>query len=126
VLANLKVAFSPSTSGFISLNEEDGNLEVGMQYLEEGDARLIYMDIILCLNLLKRSSGRENAADTDPQRFGENQAVVKSYQVAVAEARRVRIPDSKILRHLNALNFIMPPPVFEKFIGNIGLKKKKR
>ena len=125
VLANLKVAFSPSTFGFISLNEEDGNLEVGMQYLEEGDERLIYMDIILCLNLLKRSSGRENAPDTDVQSFGENRAVVESYQVAVAEARRVGIPDSKILRHLNSLKFIMPHPAFEKFIGDIGLKKKR-
>ena len=125
VLADLKVAFSPSTFGFISFNEEDGNLEVGMRYLEEGDERLIYMDIILCLNLLKRFSGRENAPDTDPQSFGENQAVVESYKVAVAEARRVGISDSKILRHLNALNFIMPPPVFEKFIWNIGLRKKR-
>ncbi|MDA4114613.1 MAG: hypothetical protein OK474_11255 [Thaumarchaeota archaeon] len=124
VLANLKIAFSPSTFGFISLNEEDGNLEVGMQYLEDGDERLIYMDILLCLNLLKRPSGRENDPDTDPQSFGQNPVVIKSYQIAVAEARRVGTPDSKILGHLQTLNFIMPPPVFERFVVNIGLKKR--
>ena len=96
-----------------------------MEYLEDGEERLIYMDVILCLNLLKRSSGRVNAPDTDPRSFGENPVVVKSYQAAVAEARRVGTPDSKILGHLNFLNFIMPPPVFERFITKIGLKNKK-
>jgi hypothetical protein len=125
VLANLKVAFSPSTFGFISLNEEDGNLEVGMQYLEDGDERLIYMDIILSLNLLKRSSGPEDASGTGSRSFGENPVVIRSYQVAVAEARRVGIPDSKILGHLGALNFVMSPAVFARFIAKLGLKKKR-
>jgi hypothetical protein len=126
VLANLRVAFSPSAFGSISLNEEDGSLEVGAQYLEDGDERLIYMDVILCLNLLKRSSGRQTTADADPQSFAENKAVVESYRAAVAEARRIGTPDSKILSHLRVLNFIMAPGDFQRFTGRIGLRKKKR
>lgn len=125
VLGKLKVAFAPLPFGFISLNEEDGNLEAGMQYLESGDERLIYMDIILCLNLLTGSSGRRNAPDTNPQRYGENPAVIKAYQVAVTEARRVGVSDPEISEHLAVLRFLMPPPVFQRFVKNLGLATKE-
>lgn len=125
VLGGLKVAFSQGPFGFISLNEEDGNLEVGAQYLKEGDERLIYMDVILCLNLLKRSSGKRSASDANPQSYGENQVMIKSYQVAVAEARRVGASDPEILEHMNFLRFVMPPPAFLRFVKNLGLKTKE-
>lgn len=124
VLGGLRVAFSPGPFGFITLNDEDGNLEVGSQYLREGDERLMYMDIILCLNLLKRSSRKESASVTERESFGRDPAVIEAYKLAVAEARRIGTPDADILEHVSILRFIMPPPAFRGFVKVLGLETK--
>jgi len=123
VLGGLRVAFSPGPFGFITLNEEDGNLEVGSQYLVDGDERLMYMDVVLCLNLLKSSSGKRGASDSDRQSYGRNPAVIKAYRVAVTEARRAGVTDPEILEHLSVMRFIMPPPAFRGFVRALGLGK---
>jgi hypothetical protein len=124
-IGGLKVVFSPGPFGFISLNEEDGNLEVGSQYLKDGDERLMYMDVVLCLNLLKRLSEKSRKPDADRESYGRDPAVIKAYEGAVAEARRVGVSDSEILEHLSIMRFVMPPPAFEEFVKTLGLEARK-
>jgi hypothetical protein len=117
-----KVAFAPLPFGFMSLNDEEGNLEAGIQYLESGDERLIYMDIIACLNLMAHFRTRRQVKDIDRNNYGENPGVIRAYQVAVEEARRIGLSDPEISLHLNYLRFVMPSPVFQRFVGNVGLE----
>jgi hypothetical protein len=124
-LGKLKVVFAPSPFEFISLNEEEATLEVGTQYLEGGDARLIYMDIIVCLNLSKRSSGGKYFTDSNPQSYGENPIVLQSYQAGVEAARQVGVLDPEILEHLSSLRVMMPSPEFQRFVKNLGLETKE-
>ncbi len=123
VLGRLKVSFSPGRFGFVTPSADDGSLEVGANYLERGDERLIYTDVVLSLNLVKRSTGRGGASGSAPQGFGEAPGVIESYRAALMEARRVGLSDREILEHLGFMRFFLPAAEFQRFVRKLGLSQ---
>jgi hypothetical protein len=126
VLRRLKVEFSVSPIRMITPDEEDGHLQVSVLYLKEGDARLLYVDVLVCLNLLKRiSEGRQLVDPRNPD-FAKSRVFIESFRAAVKEARRIGISDSELAEHMLMPRFVMTPAEFRGFLKNIGLEQKRR
>ena len=125
-LAKVKVEFLESPFGTIFPSEEDGHLVVNKRFLEGADLEAIYLDVILCLSFLKRSS-RSSAAAPDRGRneFGESPRLLESYKEMVAEARRIGTTDAGILERLQLPRFMMSDAAFRRFARALGLKPGK-
>jgi len=52
----VKVEFLESPFGSIFPSEEDGHMVINRSFIEEADLESIYLDVILCLNFLKRAA----------------------------------------------------------------------
>jgi len=121
VLRKLKVEFSVSPIRMITPNEDDGHLQVSVPYLETGDERLLYLDVLVCLNLLKRMSEGGVLADPRNPDLANSQVLVDSYRAAVEEARRIGVHDSEFVEHMFMPRFMMTPAKFREFIRSVGL-----
>ena len=124
-LRGLKVEFSGSPVRMIAPDEEDGHLQVSVPYLQEADARLVYMDILVCLNLIKRISEGQPLPDRESGGFAESGVLVESYRAAVEEARRLGVSDSELVEHMMMPRFLMTPASFRVFLRKVGLAKRK-
>ena len=126
VLRKVKVEFVDSSWGSIYPSDEDGHLIVNSAYLRNADTGSIYLDVLLCLNFLKRMPKQsEKSPQSDPE-FGEDPVVLDSYKAMVKEARRIGTPDSKILQHLQLPRFLMSGPAYRKLVSALGLAKQTR
>ncbi len=116
-LNRLKVEFAGTPIRMIFRDEGDGHLLVGVPYLEAGDARLLYVDILICLNLLKRAGVEKPSPES-----GEKE-LIASCIPAVEEGRRTGLSDAELSDHLQTLRFTMTQKDFQKFMRGIGLTK---
>ncbi len=121
-LAALRVEFIESPFGSIFPSEEDGHLVVNSSFLKEAELESIYLDVILCLNFLRRAEGSGTAPLDSGVEFGENPLVVESYRAMVKEARRIGTPDPKVMERLRLPRFMMSGPAFKTFVQEIGLE----
>jgi hypothetical protein len=126
VLRSLKVEFSGSPIRMITPDEEDGHLQVSVPYLREGDERLIYMDVLLCLNMIKRFSGSVPPSSREEQSPEFLRLMTESYRSAVQEARRIGVSDSELMEHMIMPRFMLPPAAFKAFLKKVGLGQRKR
>jgi len=122
-IGGLKVEFIESPFGTIFPSEEDGHLVVNSSFLREAELEAVYLDVVLCLNFLKRASASGTAALDSGVEFGENPVVVESYEAMVSEARRIGVPDSKVMERLGMPQFMMSEAAFGRFVQAIGLSK---
>jgi len=122
---SLKVEFLESPWGSIFPSEEDGHLVVNRSFLRDGDLEGIYLDVVLCLNLVKQAAGAGPGALDTEEELGDNPMVLDSYKAMVEEARRIGAPDSKILERLQFAEFMMSDEAFRRFLRALGLKRKK-
>jgi hypothetical protein len=123
-LRGIKVEFLESPFGSIFPSEEDGHLVVNSSFIKEADLESIYLDVILCLNFLRRSAD-PTAAPLAEGEFGESPLALGSYRAMVEEARRIGVPDGKVLERLQLPRFMMSAPAFRKFVKALGLKPGK-
>jgi len=121
VLANLKVEFIDSPFPTIYPNEDDGHFVVASDYFRKGSVNSLYLDTLLCLNLLKVFSHRE-IPGTFEDTFGKDPGVFKAYAAMVKEARRLGLADSEVMSHLQLPRFMMSPADYRKFMKALGLK----
>jgi hypothetical protein len=120
VLENLKVEFIDSPFPTVYPSEEDGHLIVSSDYFRKGTVNSLYLDIILCLNLMKAFSG--GAVPTSfEDGFGKDPAVFKAYAAMVKEGRRVGMTDAEILGRLQLPRFLMTAKDYGKFLKRLGL-----
>jgi hypothetical protein len=124
-LKGIKVEFLESPFGSIFPSEEDGHLVVNSSFVREADLESIYLDVILCLNFLTRAAGSGTAPLDSGLEFGENPLVLESYKDMVREARRIGIPDAKVMGRLQLPEFMMSDAAFGKFVRALGLKPGK-
>ena len=122
VLRGLKVEFVDSPFRTILPNEDDGHLIVGSDYLRKGDVKSIYLGVLICLHFLKLISQDNSVFESsDPRGFMENSVLLGIYRSVLKEARRLNIPDGKIMDHLQMPRFFMPPSEYNRFIRKLGL-----
>lgn len=122
VLGGLKVEFIDSPFPGIYTQEDDGHLVVSRGYFREGKTNDIYLDVFLCLNTMKRLSQKEDAKSAGWE-ITEDPAFLESYAAMVNEARRIGMPDKKILNHVQLMRFLMKPGDFASFLRRVGLAK---
>jgi len=122
-MRDIKVEFLESPFGSIFPSEEDGHLVVNSSFVKKADLESIYLDVILCLNFIRRAGESSPASlGSEEAEFGESPLVLESYKAMVEEARRIRVPDAKVMERLQMPRFMMSPSSFRKFVGALGLK----
>jgi len=116
---SVMVEFVDSPFGSI-FPSEDGHLVASIGYVKSGSLKSIYLDILLCLNLLKHLS--EGDLSFDPEHgFGQNEVIVESYKAMVEEARRMKMTETEISEHLQLPRFLMSQAKYARFVHDLGL-----
>jgi hypothetical protein len=122
-LRGLKVEFLESPFGSIFPSEEDGHLVVNSSFVKGADIESIYLDVILSLAFIQRAAGSASASlDSEEMGFDESPRALESYKAMVNEARRIGVPDARIMERLQLPRFMMEEAAFNKFVKAIGLK----
>jgi len=123
VLDQLKVELVHNSFMQVVPNEEDGHLLVSVPYLRSSDTTSIYLQVLVCLNLVKRTSEEVKTSRPPETVFWDSPALVESYKAMLLEARRLRVPRAKVLEHLNLPRFMMSPAHYRRFLRTLGLVK---
>ena len=120
VLDQLKVEFVHNSFMQMVPSEEDGHLLVSVPYLKSRDPTSIYLEVLVYLNLVKRTSEEVKTWRPPHTEFGDSPALVESYKAMLLEARRLRVPHAKVLEHLNLPRFRMIPADYQRFLRALG------
>jgi hypothetical protein len=120
-LGTLKVEFVDYPFRTIFPSDEDGHLVVSLEYFRKGDVNSLYLDVLLCLNILKRLSDGKPFLESNDQEFDGSPLILESYRSMLAEARRIGTSDKKILEHMQLPRFMMSPKGYIRFVGRLGL-----
>jgi hypothetical protein len=126
VLDQLRVEFVHISFLQIIPSDEDGHILVSVPYLKRSERASIYLDILLCLNIVKRASEGRRTPNPTEREFGDYAALLESYKAVLEEARRIGVPDAKVLEHMSIPRFVMGPSDYEKFLRKLGLGKTNR
>jgi len=99
VLRNLRVEFVGSRWAYMGVNDNDGHLIVGAQYLKNGDIVDIYLDVVHELVHVKQFMEGKQLFES---RFNyvDRPTEVEAYRLAVEEARRLGLSDKRICAYL--------------------------
>jgi hypothetical protein len=99
VLAELKVEFFGTKFGYMGVSDEDGHMFVSANYLKQGDARSIYLDVVH--ELVHVRQFREGKALFDESyEYVDRPTELEAYKHAVKEARRLGMSDDEIFDYL--------------------------
>jgi hypothetical protein len=109
----------------VIMPSEDGHLIISEQYLKSGQVKLLYTDVILCMNLLKRISEGHSPFTSEDQEYGDNPDIIESYKTAVKEARRIGVTEAEILAHVGMARRLMSPPAYKRFLRKLGLRESE-
>lgn len=101
-----------------------GRIVVARDYFKHGDLNSLYLDVFLCLNVLKRSGNRGPISISEQGDFGNSPRILESYRSMVREAERLGLSKQKILEHLELPRFLMSPKVYLVFLQKLGLSPK--
>lgn len=97
-LSNLKVEFS-GTRGYMGVNNLDGHILIGANYLKEGDIVDIYLDIIHELVHVRQFMEGKELFD-DNFSYTERPTEIEAYRHTIEEARRLGLKDDRICQYL--------------------------
>jgi hypothetical protein len=85
--------------GFMWVSDEDGVLHVSHHYLETGDLRTLYLDVVHELTHVKQfHEGRE--LFDEAYEYVDRPTEIEAYAVAVREAQRLGMSTEEILEYL--------------------------
>jgi hypothetical protein len=124
-LDQLKLEFINGSFVQIISGDEDSDILVNVPYLKSSDLTSIFLDTLVCLNMVKRASDGDKALNSDQRVYGETPVLLESYKFMLQEARRLGVPDVKVLEHMAMPRFLMSSSDYEKFLQKLGLSKKK-
>jgi len=122
-LGQLKVEFVHNSFMRLVPSEEDGHLLVSVPYLKSSDPASIYLGVLVCLNLVRRTSEEVKTSRPPQEGPGDSPALVESYKAMLEEARRLRVPRAKVMEHLDLPRFMMSPADYQRFLRKLGLVK---
>jgi hypothetical protein len=125
-LGQLKVEFVHNSFMRVVPSDGDGHLLVSVPFLKSSDPTSIYLEVLVCLNLVKRASEEVKTSRPPQEGFGDSTALVESYKAMLQEARRLRVPHAGVMEHLNLPRFMMSPVGHQRFLRKLGLVKPNK
>jgi hypothetical protein len=120
ILSQLKVEFIHGSFLQMIPSDEDGHLLVSVPYLKSSDLTSIYLDVLVCLNWVKRASEGLKTKPTQRE-FGDSPALLESYKAMLEEAKRIGVPHAEVSKHLSLPRFLMSPAGYARFVRKMGL-----
>lgn len=85
--------------GYMYVNDEDGSLVVGLEYLRNGDAKHLYLDVIHELVHVKQFLQGMNLFD-DAYSYVDRPTEIEAYRCCVEEGRKIGMPEDEIAEYL--------------------------
>lgn len=124
-LRETKVEFLESPFGSIFPSEEDGHLVVNYGFIREADVESVYLDTVLSLIFVAAMRSGSAARAREGAGFGESPLILHSYRTMVEEARRIGVPDEKVVERLQLPRFMMGEREFAEFVRGLGIEPRK-
>ena len=100
ILSELNVKFFSTGFRYMSVNGRTGNLMINSNYLQKGDERDIYLDIIHELNHVKQFKEGKDIFDERYQ-YVDRPTEIEAYTTTVLEAKRIGMTDLEIQEYLD-------------------------
>jgi len=97
-LTKTEVALTPDTR-YMYVNEEDGSLVAGLEYVKTADTRYLYLDIIHELVHIKQFRDGKNLFD-EAFSYVDRPTEIEAYSCAVEVARELGMNDQAIADYL--------------------------
>jgi hypothetical protein len=116
VLKNLKVEFT--WFGYMGVDNDDGHLFVNKRYLNTGDKREIYLDVVHELCHVKQHLEGKKLFNPEYD-YVNNPTEVEAYRYTVKEAKRLGLSDERILSYLQTE--WMSDADLKSLVKNIGI-----
>ena len=85
--------------GYMYVNDEDGSLVVGLDYLKHGDSQHLYLDVIHELVHVKQFLQGKNLFD-GRYSYVDRPTEIEAYRCCVEEARRIGMREDAITEYL--------------------------
>src|SRR5438093_13160364 len=119
ILKALKVEFFSSKWGYMGVSDEDGHLVVSAHYLQTGNRRDIYLDVVH--ELVHVRQFREGK-QLFPEGFNYPDAPteIEAYKVCIAEGRRLGMTDRELFKYLQV--DWMDKGELRRLARNVGVK----
>ena len=98
ILEQTDVTLTQET-GYMYVNDGDGSLVVGLEYLQTADAHYLYLDVIHELAHVKQYLGGRELFDENYS-YVDRPTEIEAYQCTVKEARKIGMADDAIAEYL--------------------------
>jgi hypothetical protein len=98
ILDETYVTLTPE-DGYMYVNDEDGSLVVGADYLRTGSDNYLYLDIIHELVHVKQYLQGKNLFDENYS-YVDRPTEIEAYQCSVEEARRIGMDDDALAEYI--------------------------
>ena len=85
--------------GYMYVNDEDGSVVVGLNYLKTGDTNELYLDVIHELVHVKQYLQGKNLFD-NAYSYVDRPTEIEAYRCCVEEGRRIGMPEDEIAEYL--------------------------
>lgn len=85
--------------GYMYVNDEDGSVVVGLEYLRTGDTRHLYLDVIHELVHVKQFLEGKNLFDHSYS-YVDRPTEIEAYRCCVEEGRKLGMPEDEIAEYL--------------------------
>jgi hypothetical protein len=105
------------------VDDEDGSLVVGMQYLRVAKAQYLYLDIIHELVHVKQYLDGRELFDEEYS-YADRPTEIEAYRYTVEEARRLGMTEHEIVEYLYVE--WMTKEDFARMLGTLGVNLEKR
>ena len=98
IIDSAQVTITPGTE-YMYVNDDDGSLVVGLEYLRTADTRYLYLDVIHELVHVKQYLDGKALFD-ESYNYVDRPTEIEAYQCAVEEGRKIGLDDDAIAEYL--------------------------
>jgi len=106
----------------MSVDNGDGSINIGLEYLKSASDEFLYLDIIHELCHVKQHLEGRNLYDRH-KTYVDRETEIEAYEVTVQEARRIGLTDSDICNYLH-VSWITPEE-HKRLVRRLGCGRKQ-
>ncbi len=122
ILDTVKVEFFSSRFGYMGVSDKDGHLIVSAYYLETGNPRDIYLDVVHELVHVKQHRDGRPLFHSRWE-YQDRPTEIEAYQVCTAEGRRLGMTDRELIKYLKVP--WLDDGEFRRLAKNLGIRVPK-